>query len=202
MSDSGPESGAKGVVEDIKGQAKEVIGEVTGDKSKEREGQAQQDKARSERDVAEHEAKAEAARSEAAVHEAEQGDVRLFLMNGVPLMVDGHHAAFRRVNESADPRSNMSVGGVPEPVEVDDEMLAVAEAVRPKLLADGMFLVGLDIVGNKLMEVNVFSPGGLGNCETLYGVKFTDAVIDALEHKVDLQGHYRSALENVDLATL
>ena len=52
------------------------------------------------------------------------------------------------------------------------------------------------------MEVNVFSPGGLGNCETLYGVKFTDAVIDALEHKVDLQSHYRNALENVDLATL
>jgi uncharacterized protein YjbJ (UPF0337 family) len=72
MSDSGPESGAKGVVEDLKGKAKEVIGEVTGDKSKEREGQAQQDKARSERDVAEHEAKAEAARSEASVHEAEQ----------------------------------------------------------------------------------------------------------------------------------
>ncbi len=134
--------------------------------------------------------------------EAEQGDVRLFLMNGVPLAVDGHHAAFRRVNESTDPRSNMRVGGVPEPVKLDDEMLAVAEVVRPKLLADGMFLVGLDIVGNKLMEVNVFSPGGLGNCETLYGVKFTDAVIDALEHKVDLRGHYRNALENVDLATL
>ena len=42
----------------------------------------------------------------------------------------------------------------------------------------------------------------MGNCETLYGVKFTDAVIDALEHKVDLQGHYLNALENVDLATL
>ena len=71
-SDSGPESAAKGVVEDIKGKAKEVIGEVTGDDSREREGRAQQDKARSEREVAEHEAKAEAASSEAAVHEAEQ----------------------------------------------------------------------------------------------------------------------------------
>jgi len=70
--DSGPENAAKGVVEDVKGKAKEVIGEVTGDESKEREGRAQQDKARSERDVAEHEAKAEAARSDASVHEAEQ----------------------------------------------------------------------------------------------------------------------------------
>ncbi len=71
-SDGGPKSGAKGVVEDIKGKAKEVIGEVTGDDSKEREGRAQQDKAQSQREVAEHEAKAEAARSEASVHEAEQ----------------------------------------------------------------------------------------------------------------------------------
>ena len=44
--DSGPESGAKGVVEDLKGKAKEVIGEVTGDESKEKEGRAQQEKAR------------------------------------------------------------------------------------------------------------------------------------------------------------
>jgi uncharacterized protein YjbJ (UPF0337 family) len=72
MSDSGPESGAKGIFEDVKGKAKEVIGEVSGDESKEREGRAQQEKAQSERDVAKHEAEAEAARSEAAVHEAEQ----------------------------------------------------------------------------------------------------------------------------------
>lgn len=70
--DSGPTSGAKGVFEDIKGKAKEVVGEVTGDESKEREGRAQQDKAQSQRDVAEHEAKAEAARSEASLHEAQQ----------------------------------------------------------------------------------------------------------------------------------
>jgi len=70
--DTGPEAGAKGVVEDLKGKAKEVIGEVTGDESKEREGRAQQDKAHAQRDVAKHEAEADAARSEAAMHEAEQ----------------------------------------------------------------------------------------------------------------------------------
>jgi glutathione synthase len=62
--------------------------------------------------------------------------------------------------------------------------------------------VGLDIVGDKLMEINVFSPGGLGNCETLYGVKFTDAVIDALEHKIDLRDQYAGSLTNERLATL
>jgi uncharacterized protein YjbJ (UPF0337 family) len=70
--DSGPENAAKGVMEDVKGKAKEVIGEVTGDDSKEREGRAQQEKAQSQRDVAKNEAKADAARSEASAHEAEQ----------------------------------------------------------------------------------------------------------------------------------
>ena len=74
--------------------------------------------------------------------------------------------------------------------------------MRPKLLADGMFLVGLDIVGDKLMEVNVFSPGGLGSCETLYKAKFCDAVDRRPGHKVDLREHYRGALTNVSLATL
>ena len=70
--DTGPEAGAKGVFEDLKGKAKEVIGEVTGDESKELEGRAQQEKAQAERDVAKHEAQADAARSEAVIHEAEQ----------------------------------------------------------------------------------------------------------------------------------
>ena len=50
--DTGPESGAKGVIEDIKGKAKEVAGEVTGNESLENEGRAQQDKAQAQRDVA------------------------------------------------------------------------------------------------------------------------------------------------------
>jgi len=134
--------------------------------------------------------------------EADQGDVRMFVMNGQPLMAGEHHAAFRRVNKTADPRSNMRVGGKAEPVKVTDAMLELADAVRPKLLADGMFLVGLDIVGDKLMEINVFSPGDLGTCESIYKAKFTDAVIDALEHKVELRRHYGHTLDNTRLAAL
>lgn len=134
--------------------------------------------------------------------EAANGDVRLFVMNGEPLVHEGRHAAFRRVNKSADLRSNMHAGGKAHRVKVTDEMLDVAEAVRPRLIDDGMFLVGLDIVGSKLMEVNVFSPGGLGSCQTLYGVNFAEAVIEALERKVALRPHYGTALDNARLATL
>ena len=92
--------------------------------------------------------------------EAKEGNVRFFVMNGRPLREKGAYAAFRRKNPDGDMRSNMSAGGSAAKVVVTDEMLEVIDIVRPKLVADGMFLVGLDIVGDKLMEVNVFSPGG------------------------------------------
>ena len=72
MAESGPKEGAKGVVEDVKGKAKEVVGRMTGNENLEAEGEAQQDKAKAAREVAEHEAKAEAARGEESLHEAEQ----------------------------------------------------------------------------------------------------------------------------------
>ena len=70
--DSGPEAGAKGIVEDLKGKAKDAIGNLTGNDDLEREGEAQQAKADSQREVAAKEAEAEKARAEALAHEAEQ----------------------------------------------------------------------------------------------------------------------------------
>ena len=70
--DSGPEAGAKGIVEDLKGKAKDAIGNLTGNEDLEREGEAQQAKADAERDVAAKEAEAEKARAEAKAQEAQQ----------------------------------------------------------------------------------------------------------------------------------
>ena len=70
--DTGPEAGAKGVVEDVKGKVKEAAGALTGQDELKREGEAQQAKAEAQRDVAAKEAEAEKARAEAAAHEAEQ----------------------------------------------------------------------------------------------------------------------------------
>ena len=70
--ETGPNAGVSGVVEDVKGKAKEAVGAVTGHDSLREEGRAQQDKAESQRKVASKEAEAEAARAEESVHEAEQ----------------------------------------------------------------------------------------------------------------------------------
>ncbi len=70
--DTGPEAGVKGVVEGIKGKAKEAAGAVTGRDELRREGRAQQEKAESQREVATKEAEAEKARADAKVHESDQ----------------------------------------------------------------------------------------------------------------------------------
>ncbi len=94
---------------------------------------------------------------------AEKGDIRLFMMNGLPLRYRGKYAAFRRIRSADDMRSNIHAGGKKAQAEINSTHLELAKMVRPKLVQDGMFLVGLDIVGDKLMEINVFSPGGLGS---------------------------------------
>jgi uncharacterized protein YjbJ (UPF0337 family) len=70
--DTGPEAGVKGVIEGVKGKAKELIGAVTGRDELRREGEAQGEKASALRDVAVKEAEADKARIEAKGHEAEQ----------------------------------------------------------------------------------------------------------------------------------
>jgi uncharacterized protein YjbJ (UPF0337 family) len=69
---TGPESGVSGVIEDVKGKAKEAVGTVTGQDDLRREGAAQQDKADAERDVAKKEAEAESARAGADAAEQRQ----------------------------------------------------------------------------------------------------------------------------------
>ncbi|HEY0976878.1 MAG TPA: glutathione synthetase [Flavobacteriales bacterium] len=134
--------------------------------------------------------------------EAKNGDIRLFVMNGSALERDGRYAAFRRVTAEGDIRSNLKAGGKPGAVEMTDELLALVEVVRPKLLMDGMFLVGLDIVGNKLMEINVLSPGTLHYIVELEKVDFFETIIASLERKVEYRRLHGASIANRQLAVM
>jgi len=136
------------------------------------------------------------------LEDAAGADTRMFLMNGVPLQRDGAYAAFRRVGAEGDIRSNISAGGSAEEAVVGKRELEIAELVRPQLVQDGMFLVGLDIAGGVLLEVNVFSPGGLGGIAQLTGVDFAPDVIAAVERKVQARRQYQQHFSNTMLATL
>jgi len=115
---------------------------------------------------------------------SEEGDTRAILIDGQLLEVDDRIAAVRRVPGRLEFRSNVHAGGKPAPAELTRNQLAVISAVGPRLAADGLFLTGLDLVGDKIVEVNVFSPGGLQDANTFAGVDYAAAVIRALEARL------------------
>ncbi|GAA4793533.1 glutathione synthase [Olivibacter ginsenosidimutans] len=117
---------------------------------------------------------------------ASKGDIRLFLLDGEPIIVNGHYAAIHRQQKKGEIRSNIHQGGKAGKARITKRIKEIIDLVGPKLKADGMFLTGLDIVGDKLMEVNVFSPGGLVHASELYGEDFYTPVITAVERKVAL----------------
>ena len=96
---------------------------------------------------------------------AHEGDMRIFLLDGELIEVDGHIAAFRRLPEGNDPRANISAGGRMEPADISDKQRGVVKAMRDKLGEDGMFFVGIDVIGDKVIEINAESPRGLDALE-------------------------------------
>ncbi len=136
------------------------------------------------------------------IPEAIHGDTRLFVLNGQPLEERGVYAAIHRVRSGGDMRSNLTAGATSKPAQVTDEMIALVDTVRPHLLESGMFLVGLDIAGNKLMEINVFSPGGLGSAESYTGIKFSRQIIRDIERKLIVRDTHGGCMSNAELAVL
>ena len=114
----------------------------------------------------------------------EEGDVRMFLLDGDVMEEDGAYAAVRRVPRGTDMRANISTGGKPVEASIGEAELAVAEALKPQLLTDGMFFVGIDVIGDKVVEINAESPGGLQSVEHFTGIDFGLTISDALEARV------------------
>lgn len=140
--------------------------------------------------------------AQAYVPEAKQGDIRLFMMNGVPLEVDGKYAAMRRVASAEDIRSNIHAGGKAKPIKITERQLRVAELIRPKLVEDGMFLVGIDIIGDVILEVNVFTPGNLFSCCEMTGVNFAGRILQSIERKLEIRGEFPGHFANTSLAVM
>lgn len=113
----------------------------------------------------------------------EEGDARIFLLEGQILERDGKQAAFRRVPTGNDPRANISTGGRSVPLEIGDAERGIVEAMSKKLIADRMYFVGIDVIGDKVVEINTESPGGMQSVERLYDIDVCPTVIEALERQ-------------------
>ena len=128
---------------------------------------------------------------------ADQGDVRILLLNGEPI------GAMRRIPGSDDHRSNVSAGGSVAKHSLSKEEKALCKQIGPKLVKDGLYFVGIDVIGGKLVEVNVMSPGGITYINKVYKTKAQCKVIDFIESKVvdklqafDRRSRLRSEVEN------
>ncbi|WP_299104932.1 glutathione synthase [uncultured Tenacibaculum sp.] len=109
---------------------------------------------------------------------AEKGDVRILLLNGVPI------GAMKRIPGEKDHRSNVTAGGRVEKHKLTKAEKVLCEKIGPKLVKDGLLFVGIDVIGGKLVEVNVMSPGGITYINKVSKVKLQEKVIDFLESKV------------------
>jgi glutathione synthase len=116
--------------------------------------------------------------------------------------VNGRFAALNRVAQGEDFRANMTAGAKPKRARVTDGMLELARLVGPKLKRDGIFFAGLDIVGDKLVEINTISTGGLNATSVLEKTEFAPEVIRMIERKVEIRRAYGGHISNIELATM
>ena len=105
-----------------------------------------------------------------------KGDKRVLLINGVPVP-----HALARIPQGSEIRGNMAVGGkgVAQPLSARER--EIAEAIGPVLAARGLLLVGLDIIGDCVTEINVTSPTGFQEITQQTGFDVARMFVDALE---------------------
>lgn len=114
---------------------------------------------------------------QALIPEVTEGDKRILLLDGEPL------GAILRVPQGGDIRSNIHVGGRVVPATLTDADRHIIEALAPSLRRDGLYFVGLDVIGGKLTEVNVTSPTGIQQMSELDGENYSARFIDWLEKR-------------------
>jgi glutathione synthase len=123
-----------------------------------------------------------------------KGDKRVLLVGGNVCSIGGTVAAYRRMRPKDDIRNNMHAGGVRKRSEFTDAESSICALLRPRLVADGLYFVGVDLVGDKILEINVFAPGGIHNINELYGIDVGMEVIRDLERRVEMRAVYRDGL--------
>ena len=118
--------------------------------------------------------------------EAEKGEKRLLLLDGEPIRVGSRVAIYRRFRAIPAKSTNRAANSesVRKRCEFGTAEEHIAELVGPKLRDDGLFFVGLDLAGSKVLEVNVYTPGGLRTNLELYGIDVADLVMSSLERRV------------------
>ena len=103
-----------------------------------------------------------------------EGDKRVLLVNGEPL------GAINRIPKKGDFRSNLALGGKAEKTELSQREKEICNELSASLKNEGLFFVGIDIIGGMLSEINVTSPTGIREVENLMDIPIADQIIALL----------------------
>ena len=106
--------------------------------------------------------------------EIKNGDKRIILINGKPV------AALRRIPKNYEIRSNIHVGGNCEAVAISKHDLKICSSIENFLIDQGLFFVGIDIIGKYLTEINVTSPTCIQEIKQLHKIDITKIIWDQL----------------------
>jgi glutathione synthase len=109
--------------------------------------------------------------------EVRAGDKRILLVDGEPV------GAINRVPAEHDSRSNMHVGGRAEPIGMTEREREICARIGPALKERGFLLVGIDVIGDYLTEINVTSPTGIREVKRFGGADIAALFWDAVEEK-------------------
>ena len=109
--------------------------------------------------------------------EVRKGDKRIILIDGEAV------GAINRVPAEHDSRSNMHVGGRAEPTELTAREREICAAIGPSLKERGFILVGIDVIGDYMTEINVTSPTGIREVKRFGGADIAALFWDAVEAK-------------------
>ncbi|MGH9389565.1 MAG: glutathione synthase, partial [Vicinamibacteria bacterium] len=109
------------------------------------------------------------------VAEVRQGDKRIILLDGKPI------GATLRVPLPHEARANIHTGGQCVKSDIDERDEEICRTLAPRLRSDGLYLVGIDVIGGYLTEVNVTSPTGVQEINALNGVALEKPIIDFAE---------------------
>ncbi|MBC7882065.1 MAG: glutathione synthase [Anaerolineae bacterium] len=107
--------------------------------------------------------------------ESRQGDKRILLLEGEPI------GAVLRIPREDDLRGNMAAGGRVAKTSLTEREEKICRILGPRLVADGHYFVGIDVIGDYLTEINVTSPTGICEIDILDGVVLEDTVMNWLD---------------------
>lgn len=122
------------------------------------------------------------------------GDRRILLVNGSPLFFGNQATVYSRRSPKDEIRCNIHIGASRQGCRLFPSDQKIVDTIRNQLIKDGLYFVGVDVVGNKLLEINVFCPGGIHSMNELYSINVGQRVIEDLEGRVGQVQHTPSPL--------